>query len=58
MIFTTPVLETQRCLLRPLSTGDAGAVFQWAGDSEPFFSRQEIENFMRSPETILAKYDE
>lgn len=28
----TPVLETERLILRPLTTEDAPAVFQWAGD--------------------------
>ncbi|MBQ8959968.1 MAG: GNAT family N-acetyltransferase [Ruminococcus sp.] len=32
MILTAPVLETRRCILRPLTLEDAEAVFQWAGD--------------------------
>ena len=52
MIFRSPVLETQRCLLRPLSVNDAEAVFQWAGD-------ERVNTFMpynthRSPEDSRA----
>ena len=31
-IFTAPVLETERFILRPLTPEDADAVFEWAGD--------------------------
>ena len=52
MIFTSPILETERCILRPLSTDDAEAVFQWAGD-------ERVNTFMpynkhRSPEDSRA----
>ena len=31
-IFTVPTIETERLILRPLSTEDAEAVFEWTGD--------------------------
>lgn len=31
-IFITPVIETERLILRPLTVNDANAVFEWTGD--------------------------
>ena len=45
--------------LEPMDAGELAEYFlDDAGDSEPVFSRQEIVDFMRSPETVMAKYDE
>lgn len=32
MIFDIPTIETERIILRPLTTDDAEAVFEWTGD--------------------------
>ncbi|HWQ78415.1 MAG TPA: GNAT family N-acetyltransferase [Anaerovoracaceae bacterium] len=45
----TPVIETERLLLRPLTVGDAKAIFEgWARD-------QEVARFMRwNPHKTIA----